>query len=274
MERFPSRLTPVLALGFSLAIAAPGAAQLLTPADPALAAAAGIKPGGTLWVVVPSDVPAPAPEYGTATQSTSAFQGNMFRPRISSGAYDSATGAGDITYLSGDTFWDAQLDLPNGVLWESASVWGNDANAAQDTAFFLFRSCLPAAGPGAIVYTLLGQGSTTGAPGAYKVDVPLDTATQIDNTSCTYWVRARFDAVGLGLYKTRVQWRRQVSPAPVLATFLDVPTSHPFFRFVEALASAGITGGCGGGNYCPDNPVTRGQMAVFLSVALGLHFPN
>ena len=26
----------------------------------------------------------------------------------------------------------------------------------------------------------------------------------------------------------------------------------------------GITGGCGGGNYCPDTPVTRAQMAVFL----------
>jgi hypothetical protein len=40
----------------------------------------------------------------------------------------------------------------------------------------------------------------------------------------------------------------------------------------EALLAAGITGGCGGGAYCPDSPVTRGQMAVFLSRALGLHF--
>jgi hypothetical protein len=27
---------------------------------------------------------------------------------------------------------------------------------------------------------------------------------------------------------------------------------------------AGITGGCGGGKYCPDSNVTRGQMAAFL----------
>jgi S-layer family protein len=58
-------------------------------------------------------------------------------------------------------------------------------------------------------------------------------------------------------------YKLQVSPAPANATFGDVPTSHPFFQFVEALAKSGITGGCGGGNYCPDNPVTRGQMAVF-----------
>ena len=71
-----------------------------------------------------------------------------------------------------------------------------------------------------------------------------------------------------------VHFKRTVSPAPGVATFTDVPTDHIFFRYVEALAAAGITGGCGVGLYCPNNPVTRGQMAAFLSIALGLHFPN
>jgi hypothetical protein len=53
----------------------------------------------------------------------------------------------------------------------------------------------------------------------------------------------------------------------------DVPTTHPFFRFIEALAASGITAGCDAGSFCPDDPVTRGQMAVFLVAALGLHFP-
>lgn len=63
-----------------------------------------------------------------------------------------------------------------------------------------------------------------------------------------------------------------VSPAPGSATFNDVPTNHPFFQFIEALYAAGITGGCQAAPplYCPDNPVTRGQMAVFLAKALGL----
>ena len=30
------------------------------------------------------------------------------------------------------------------------------------------------------------------------------------------------------------------------------------------MANEGITGGCGGGNFCPANPVRRDQMAVFL----------
>lgn len=63
-----------------------------------------------------------------------------------------------------------------------------------------------------------------------------------------------------------------VSPAPATATFNDVPTTHPFFKFIEALKASGITGGCSAAPplYCPDSPVTRGQMAVFLSIALGL----
>jgi hypothetical protein len=73
----------------------------------------------------------------------------------------------------------------------------------------------------------------------------------------------------------KIYYRLRVSPAPLVATFpVDVPTSSPFFQFVEALAAAGITAGCGPGAFCPNQPVTRGQMAVFLSVALGLHFPN
>jgi len=46
--------------------------------------------------------------------------------------------------------------------------------------------------------------------------------------------------------------------------FGDVPTSHWAAAWIKQLAAEGITGGCGGGNYCPENPVTRAQMAVFL----------
>jgi hypothetical protein len=71
-----------------------------------------------------------------------------------------------------------------------------------------------------------------------------------------------------------VTWNRQVSPDPASATFTDVPVGHPYHQFVEALVDAGITGGCGGGLYCVNAPITRGEMAVFLAAALGLHFPN
>src|SRR5215213_5257451 len=46
--------------------------------------------------------------------------------------------------------------------------------------------------------------------------------------------------------------------------FGDVPASHWSAGWINQLAADGITGGCGGGNYCPELPVTRAQMAVFL----------
>jgi hypothetical protein len=48
-------------------------------------------------------------------------------------------------------------------------------------------------------------------------------------------------------------------------SFSDVATSAFYHDSVAAIANAGITGGCGGSKYCPNSPVTRGQMAVFLN---------
>jgi hypothetical protein len=59
-------------------------------------------------------------------------------------------------------------------------------------------------------------------------------------------------------------------PPPCTGTFPDVPCPGLFTNWVEQLAHEAITGGCGNGNYCPQNPNTRGQMAVFLVKTFGL----
>ena len=41
----------------------------------------------------------------------------------------------------------------------------------------------------------------------------------------------------------RVIYKLQVSPAPAVATFNDVPTSDPAFQYIEALVASGITAG-------------------------------
>jgi len=94
----------------------------------------------------------------------------------------------------------------------------------------------------------------------YRNQITITVITQ-SGTSNT-----RFAGVILG-------YKLQVSPPPLFADFNDVPTNHPFFQFIEALYNSGITAGCGNGKYCPDDPLTRGQMAVFLSKALGLQWP-
>ncbi len=50
-------------------------------------------------------------------------------------------------------------------------------------------------------------------------------------------------------------------------SFSDVPDSAFYHDFVAFLADNGITSGCGGGRFCGEDPVTRGQMAVFLQKA-------
>ena len=46
--------------------------------------------------------------------------------------------------------------------------------------------------------------------------------------------------------------------------FGDVAADYWAAAWIKQLAAEGITGGCGGGNYCPESVVTRAQMAVFL----------
>jgi hypothetical protein len=54
----------------------------------------------------------------------------------------------------------------------------------------------------------------------------------------------------------------------ILGGFNDVASGFWADDFIYALSQAGITGGCGNGNYCPNGPVTRGMMAVFVIASM------
>ncbi|MBL8063408.1 MAG: S-layer homology domain-containing protein [Anaerolineales bacterium] len=55
--------------------------------------------------------------------------------------------------------------------------------------------------------------------------------------------------------------------------FADVPVDYWAAAWIKQLAAETITGGCGSGVYCPSNPVTRDQMAVFLQRTFYLPLP-
>jgi len=59
-------------------------------------------------------------------------------------------------------------------------------------------------------------------------------------------------------------------PPACTGMFSDVPCPGPFTDWIEDLANRGIAAGCGGGQFCPTNPNTRGQMAPFLVKTFGL----
>jgi S-layer homology domain len=164
----------------------------------------------------------------------------------------------------------AWVRLPAGAVVESVELEGCDTNPAEQIGFALFRMASPNGAPEDVTTTGL-TGDTPGC-GLFSVTpFPVFSPLVIDNDSNTYFLQVTTGSM-TGFTAVRVYYSLQVSPAPAVATFSDVPTDHPFFQFVEALVASGITVGCGGGLYCVNNPITRGEMAVFLSKALGLHF--
>jgi M6 family metalloprotease-like protein len=52
------------------------------------------------------------------------------------------------------------------------------------------------------------------------------------------------------------------------SVFADIPPSDAACPAIHYIAKRGITAGCGGGDYCPWDPVSRWQMGVFLAKAM------
>lgn len=57
-------------------------------------------------------------------------------------------------------------------------------------------------------------------------------------------------------------------PLHIGGSFDDLPSTNLFYRDVETVFHNGVTGGCGGTSYCPDQAALRKQMAVFLLKSL------
>jgi len=74
----------------------------------------------------------------------------------------------------------------------------------------------------------------------------------------------------MAVFLLRTKLRSGYMPPAATGIFGDVPVSDPFAPWIEDLFNRGITAGCGGGNYCPNDPNTRGQMAVFLARTFNL----
>lgn len=160
------------------------------------------------------------------------------------------------------------VDVPglassNGVLepGESASfhtTWFNNTSAAASLsgAGVLFG------GPAGATYQLLDGTAQYSLPAnasaacsasldCYSLGVSAPAVRPVQHWDATY-------SEVLSNYAFH-QWAIHVGES-----FPDVPTSNQFYAFIENLFHNGVTGGCSAGNYCPGNPVTRAQMAVFL----------
>jgi hypothetical protein len=65
-----------------------------------------------------------------------------------------------------------------------------------------------------------------------------------------------------------------IPPAPTGTVWLDVPVTHWEAAWAEQLGIEGISAGCGGGKFCPEEPVTRAEMAVLVQRTFSLPLPS
>ena len=170
-------------------------------------------------------------------------------------------------YVGGTCRFSAGIDLPSG-----ARIVGIDVEACDNTNFgqveLVAKAC-PVGAACAIMASLY----TINSPGCVT---SVNFAHTVENAGEYYplFIAISDGTISIAFRAVRIRYQLQVSAPPPTASFNDVPDGYPNRDAIEALYAAGITQGCGANNFCPDNPVTRAQLAVFLARALGLHWGN
>jgi streptogramin lyase len=142
---------------------------------------------------------------------------------------------------------------------EVSPSWHNTAAGAQSVS----GTAATLTGPAGPTYTIVD------ASASYGTIAGGGTADCHDATGDCYLLTisgarpvAHWDAVLTEtLNGSTTTWARTIHLGN---SFADVPTTYPFYAYIENLFHSGATGGCGGGLFCPTGTVTRAQMAVFL----------
>ncbi len=227
-----------------------------------------------------AQVPEAADDFGTQDESITMVAAREFFPEDSSNVYH---GDGRSRWSS-VPLYAAINQIPNGALLTQVAFYFFDNSAVEDftgeVCFTQIESDNPQSGGSAACFP--GSAQSSGTPGVLVLATFPNERIQYRQGDLgtanvyTYNLKVSTSADGsVKLYMVRLRWHREVSPAPQLATFGDVSTNHQFFQFIEALSDSGITAGCQANPplFCPDRTLTRGEMAVFLAKALGLHWP-
>jgi hypothetical protein len=201
-----------------------------------------------------------------------------FRGRSTS---DGFTSNGAVLTPTADNFtrFVAPVELPNGAVLEQAVIFVTSSDpfnaiTASLMTYGFGTSTATACGPDTVwsgSVPLLSGVSRLSLTGTAQTLLPKSFCGQ-EESFAQYYLEVTLPTTFTSLAGAVLVWHRQVSQPPLLPTFNDVSEGDPFFRAIEALAASGITSGCGNNNFCPDDVVTRKQMAKFLANALGLHF--
>ncbi len=163
------------------------------------------------------------------------------------------------------------IDPSDGItFWHVNEYYPVTANASWFTRIgkFKFNSCTPAPSCSACVP---GQEMFNDVPASSAfcrfIEALADRGITGGCGGSNYCPSASVGRAQMAVFLLKTLECSGYTPPPCVPgqeMFNDVPASSPFCPWIEELARRGITGGCGGGNYCPSASVTRAQMAVFL----------
>jgi hypothetical protein len=184
---------------------------------------------------------------------------------------------------SGDPAGGAQLGINGTDMLDGASVTiggvaATDVNVFSSVFLNATAPALPAGTVNDVVVTNTDGSSGTLAKGYVSDFLDVNGFHQFHAYVTTLVSNAITVGVGGGLFGVdQPTLRQQMAvfllkgrhglcyvPPACQGDFADVPCPSTFADWIEALADEGISGGCGGGNFCPTNPVRRDQMAPFL----------
>lgn len=169
----------------------------------------------------------------------------------------------------------AGVDFPSGALVTSLEMDACDSNATNDHVGTVLGYCDRFGLNCVAISSILQTVSDAVVPCKATTEDLSPLNHTVDNLTNNYFVEVLTTSLNSSnsFSAARIGYRLQVSPASV-QTFNDVPPADFGYQFIEALVASGITGGCQAAPplYCPDAPVTRRQMAIFIAKALGLQW--
>jgi hypothetical protein len=143
-----------------------------------------------------------------------------------------------------------------------SSVSGDSVQAVSANADELGAYAI--AGAGTRLYVLLVNKATSSRDAAVSSAAPLHWRSRLWRFDPTQRLGSAGTVLPAGGSLTLTLPARSATLAVTALDFADVPPSDPFYGFIMTVADDGISAGCGAASYCPDSPITRAQMAVFL----------
>jgi hypothetical protein len=160
------------------------------------------------------------------------------------------------------------VNTTGNLVWEPGETvdvrptWRNHAGSPQTFGGTLSNLTGPAGATytladGTASYGTVADGASAPCTDCYSVGV---------NNPATRPVQ-HWDASADELITPDTQGQNKIWRLHIGGSFGDVPTSNPFYRFIETLLHHGVTGGCSATDYCPGNVTTRDQMSVFVLIA-------